>query len=387
MPNIRTTLKAAIRRLTTPAGLAFDRPLLLFQSDDWGRAGVRDREGWENLRAAGVNLGERPYDFYSLETAEDVAALRELFRRHRDSVGRSPCAVMNFIVANVDFAKAIASDFKEVCLKRLVDGLPGNWARPGLDSAYRRGIADGVFYPALHGSSHFCWSAVTGRLAKNGEDADLLRALWSAGTPYIYWRMPWIGYEYWNPEHKEFVDASHQEALIRESAEFFEKMFGVAPFSACAPGYRANGDTHRAWEQRGVRVAQNGSGGVATMHLDGNMLNTYRNVDFEPATEGEAFSLGTCLRKAQENLDRGIPAVVSVHSINFHSTLRDYRTPTLKLLDQFLTILEVKYPDLLYVHDADLYQIVTTGKYERPDGATCVNAVQGSALRFSGGRS
>src|SRR6266849_3159574 len=73
-----------------PAGLRFDRPLVLFQSDDWGRAGVRDSEGWEELLAAGLNLGEQPYDFYSLETAEDLHALGEVLRKHQDSTGRRP---------------------------------------------------------------------------------------------------------------------------------------------------------------------------------------------------------------------------------------------------------------------------------------------------------
>jgi len=53
-------------------GFVFGRPLLVLQSDDWGRVGVRDAEVCTELRAAGVNLGERPYDYYSLETAEDV---------------------------------------------------------------------------------------------------------------------------------------------------------------------------------------------------------------------------------------------------------------------------------------------------------------------------
>ena len=57
--------------------LRFSRPLVLLQSDDWGRVGVRDREGYEQLRSSGIHLGENPYDYYSLETAEDVMALRE----------------------------------------------------------------------------------------------------------------------------------------------------------------------------------------------------------------------------------------------------------------------------------------------------------------------
>ena len=66
-------------------GLFSPRPLVLLQSDDWGRVGVRDKEGLELLQASGMTLGERPYDFYTLETAEDVIALRDLLSRHRDS--------------------------------------------------------------------------------------------------------------------------------------------------------------------------------------------------------------------------------------------------------------------------------------------------------------
>src|SRR5689334_17717973 len=62
-------------RLMPTRSFYFDRPLVLIQSDDWGRAGVRDREGFEQLRSAGIELGQRPYDFYTLETADDVVAL------------------------------------------------------------------------------------------------------------------------------------------------------------------------------------------------------------------------------------------------------------------------------------------------------------------------
>src|SRR5271169_966390 len=117
-------------------GLHFNRPLVLFQSDDWGRVGVRDGEGWKELRAAGVALGESPYDFYSLETADDVTALRELLGKHLDSAGRSPSIVMNFIMANVDFDRCLASR-NEIPLLPLSDGLPGRWRRPSLFEAYR----------------------------------------------------------------------------------------------------------------------------------------------------------------------------------------------------------------------------------------------------------
>ena len=153
-----TRFRNALHRAksSTHRMLRFGRPLVIFQSDDWGRTGVRDREGWEELRADGLNLGEKPYDFYSLETADDLHALGEVLSKHRDSTGRRPSMVMNFIVSNVDFDRCLAPGQKEIPLHPLTEGLPGSWQRPHLLDAYREGIRERVFYPALHGLTHFC---------------------------------------------------------------------------------------------------------------------------------------------------------------------------------------------------------------------------------------
>lgn len=370
------------KRNTQPkldGGLVFSRPLVILQSDDWGRVGVRDQEGSDELRAAGLMLGESPYDSYTLETADNLAALRELLLRHRDSVGRPACMVMNFITANLDFPRMAADDFRNIHLKPLAEGLPGAWKRPGLLGAYRQGTSDGVFHPALHGLTHFCRPAAEQQLTGHDHRFDLLRSLWKAETPYIHWRMPWVGYEYWSPERKpveRFLSAELQEQLIRQAVENFKAMFGTSPSTACAPGYRANENTRRAWAQHGIRVAQNGAGSSTPCHLDENeMLQLYRNLDFDPATAPQ-FSVEECLRVADESLANHMPLIVSLHSINFHSTIRDFCGPTLAALDRFLSALERKYPDLLYVHDADLYQGVTRGSFDGPHGTITVTVKQ-----------
>lgn len=361
------------------SGFHFDRPLLLFQSDDWGRVGLRDREGLEHLRSAGLAIGERPYDFYTLETADDLCALIAILQRHRDSAGRHPCLGMNFILGNPDFARMEAEGWRQIFIRPLADGLPSGWTRPGLIDAYRAGIGQGLFRPALHGATHFCRPAVERNLAAEGERANLLRTLWRAGTPYIHWRMPWIGYEYWDPEQlpdDRFLQAATQQKMIAEAVGVFAKMFSTLPDSACAPGYRANYDTVRAWGQHGVRVAQNGPGTSFPPHFDRNeVLHVYRNVEFEPAVDVN-FSLDACLRKAEECFLRRLPAVISVHSINFHSTLKDFRTPTLKFLDDFLASLEQRHTDLLYIHDAELSQFVRHGSCDTAHGNLRINVVK-----------
>jgi hypothetical protein len=324
-------------------------------------------------------LGERPYDFYTLETAEDLASLSATLKQHRDSSGRHPCLGMNFILANLDFAKMSADDLRQIHLLSLADGLPEGWIRPGLMEAYREGIAGGVFQPALHGSTHFCLSAVARNLNVEGERARLLRTLWQAGTPYIHWRMPWIGYEYWDPEQlddERFLPRERQAELIGPTVGAFAKLFSTLPRSACAPGYRADDDTQRAWAQHGIRVAQNGPGTFMPPYFDRHdILQLCRTVEFEPATDA-AFSVEACLRQAESCFERGIPAIVSVHSINFHSTVKDFRGRTLQLLDKFLTALESKQSDLLYLHDEDLYELVSQGAYQTPNGRAQVNVTR-----------
>ena len=366
MPNILSKALQRGRSLLPVEGFVFGRPLVVFQSDDWGRGGVRDREAWEGLRALGVNLGERNYDFYSLETAEDVEAIVSLLSRHRDSTGRPACLGMNFILANVDFARVATDNFRHIHLRPLTEGLPDGWNRPGLFEAYREGISTGVLSPALHGTTHFCRPAAERYLNDPGERGALLRTMWKAGVPYIHWRMPWIGFEYWDPEspdEEDFLPAPAQQTLIDSAAEGFTAFFAKAPRSACAPGYRANQSTHEAWAKRGVRVAQNGPGSALPPHFDHGILQLSRSVDFEPATAQE-LSIDSCLRAAEECFARGLPAIISVHSINFHSTIKDFRGPTLRLLDQFLSALEAKHPDLLYVNDEDLYDLVEKGLFQ-----------------------
>ncbi len=367
------------RALLPVAGFHFDRPLVVFQSDDWGRVGVRDQEGAEQLRSAGITLGERPYDFYTLETAEDVAALKGVLTRHADSVGRRPCLGMNFVPANLDFAKMKAADYRSLHLLRLADGFPAGWRREGLIDAYRDGISGGTFCPALHGSTHFCRSAVARRMENANDGAELLRKLWEACTPYIHWRMPWIGYEYWDPgppEDDRFLPVATQKELIGQTVGAFAKLFSALPRSACAPGYRANDDTHRAWAQHGIHIAQNGPGALIPPHFDRQgMLHIYRTVEFEPATDS-GFSLERCLTQVEESFRRGIPAIVSVHSINFHSTLKDFRSVTLQNLETFLATLESRYSNLLYLSDEDLWRLANHGVYSSGGETVQVNVTR-----------
>jgi hypothetical protein len=286
--------------------------------------------------------------------------------------------VMNFCTANLDFEKMRQHSYRKIEFLPLAKGLPGNWSRPGLIEAYRAGMRKGVFYPALHGLQHFSTVAIENALAENKQHANLLRLLWEAETPFIFWRMPWIGFEYWNPEkpHAGFLPIARQRDMIKEASENFAALFGVKAASACAPGYRANHNTHRCWHDAGIRVAQNGTGsGLRAPHVDElGMLHLYRNIDFEPSQREQDND--RYIKIAGACFSHGIPVVISIHSINFHSSLKDFRTSSLAELDSLLSDLETKFPELLYVHDQDLHAIVTEGAFRSRHEKIIVTATQ-----------
>jgi hypothetical protein len=361
-------LRDRLQNMLPVMGLHFSRPVVLFHSDDWGLVGIRDQDGFDELQARGLGLGTQPYDFYSLETAEDLHRLYEMLLRHRDSVGRPPCFVFNFILANVDFPKVIGSDVGRLVLVPLDEGLPGQWQRPGLLQAYREGIKGGLVYPAFHGLTHFSLRIAERVMQECDERSKLLRMLYESNTPMVYGRTSWIDFEYRDNENGRgpcWLDATMQRQLIGEGKKIFERMFGMAPASACAPGYRANNDTWRAWGEEGILIGQNGPGFPLSPYFDRRgLLHLYRNVSFEPALDPSFYDEQYAMDQAEKAWKVGRPIVVCMHSLNFHSSLKNYRDLTLPRLDRFLTMLENRYENLLYAHDQDIWQIAKRGDLE-----------------------
>jgi hypothetical protein len=100
------------------------------------------------------------------------------------------------------------------------------------------------------------------------------------------------------------------------------------------------------WSEAGIHVAENGSDrGLRPPHIDEfGGLHLYRSIDFEPSRR--ELEIEKYLEMAGIGFSRGLPVIISVHSINFHSMLQDFRSASIAGLDRLLTALESKYPEL-----------------------------------------
>lgn len=357
------------RELLYPVvNLTFSRPLVIIQSDDWGLVGIKNKAALDRIVADHrLNPESSHWDYYGLETTEDLAALCNVLGSHQDSSGYHPVMGCNFILANVDFRRVEDSGFEELFLKPLHDGFPWPWDRQGLVETYREAIKQEYLYPSLHGVTHFCYPAVQRLIREKSHRGELLRSFFQIGTPLAYQHSPWVGHEFMDWE-QGWLSFPEQREIVAQGVALFQQTFGRSPVSACAPGYRANRQTFRAWHQHGIQVVQNGPGVNFPPFIGHHgLLYLHRNVSFEPAIDQEYFTTERAFQNSVRCVKAGQPIILCMHSVNFHSRLRNFRDLTLTRLDQLLTRLESAFPDLLYIHDEELWNIIQCGYLKRHD--------------------
>ena len=169
-------------------GLTFDRPMVLFQSDDWGRAAYAIGRDGMNYARKGLDLGENP--LRRLQPGNRRRSRRRSAMCCGSTAIRLDPSLPRYELCNGERGLSAMRGRREFLNQELLmrfhsaarRGLSQPWQRPGLMDAYQQGIREGVFYPALHGLTHFC-PAVRRELAANEEHRTLLHTLWAAGTP------------------------------------------------------------------------------------------------------------------------------------------------------------------------------------------------------------
>lgn len=348
--------------------LYLDKKIIIFESDDWGMLGIRDLEAFERLKAKGYSqMGQKDCDYYSLELPEDMEALYSVLSKHSDSYGLPPIFTCNFVVAKPDYDKIAKSGFREFHTLDLSQGVPGLWKnRDKLLDKYKEGIKRGLIYPGYHSLCHFRYEAWLKAL--RNKECDVLNCFEEHVSYIPSLRRDIFNYEYLaNVNPITFLSLSAQEEKIKKGVEAFERIFGFPPVVTTAPRYAWNQDTEQVWYKYGIKYicAGNSQIGIrsSTHHKLGEknqwgMTYLIRNVTFESRRENayqDAVTEIDFLFKAQQ------PAILETHSINFHSSIKNFREKSLERLDQLLYLIEEKYPDVVYLTSEQFGEILEKG--------------------------
>jgi hypothetical protein len=369
----RNRLARWIRAQWAPAPV---RPIVVIQSDDWGRTGTPDAAALSELRDSGFPIGDSPWDYYGLESAQDLHELGTILGQFRDQENQPACMVANFILANPDLRRMRSTDWREIHWVEIKQGLPAPWNEPGLHQAYDALINAGVFRPALHGYSHFNEAAWSEALHQPKTDlGKRTRALAEHDIPYLASLTPEFNFalvvrhgarETFRPEHE-------QALWVQNSVRAYCEMFGHSPISTCAPGYRSNFATDHCWQQASIQVVQTAERCLPYYRC--GLLVLPRNVFFEPVfSDSDAVDLA--LESAEAAVSSGLPVVICSHSINYMERHLKRAAYGRAALSSLLNRLLARFPNLRFAHDANVYDTYTRHNPEwwrKPTGSE-VNA-------------
>ena len=235
--------------LRTASAVDFGRwRVIVLQSDDWGFEGwFPDRETADALAdlADGVPPALRAYARSGLETAADVDTMRLRLARMRDADGLPLVLQANTILAGPTVAAAAAGDAPFGWPVHRAGSSNGRYGRPGLEAAVDRAIAAGVWWPELHGLTHFDLRAYARARAADDPVAARARAF------------DVMAYEGWL-RGTELADGDPERArrVAEASVGTFRERFGRTPASVIAPDYRWGGEDEDAWWALGLQVVQ-----------------------------------------------------------------------------------------------------------------------------------
>lgn len=357
-------------------GWSTHRKIVVFESDDWGSIRIPSKECRDNLMNSGFDFSNQPFNLYdALESNDDLSALFDVLKKHKDVTGRSPVFTAVNIVANPDFAKIKESNFQQYFYEPLTETLNRYPNSNKVVELYKQGISDRLFVPIFHGREHLNvqrWM----RALQSGNKA--VHKTFENEITAIH-----IG------PNKEFLgdfqaafdldvpeDVKYMKDVLTEGLDLFENMWGYkSPYFV-----PTNGPFNNALEKvlcdKGVKYILGerlqyeplGNGKFKkNFHYIG-MTNKYkqiyltRNAAFEPAffADNEMNKcIETCLKSIERAFRWNKPVSISTHRLNYIGFIEENnRTRNLLILNKLLKELMKRWPDVEFMTSVELGNLI-----------------------------
>ena len=369
---MKNKIKNALRAASDYKSWRCKRKFLVIESDDWGAVRM-PHNGWNSLPSEFRKYYNSPYyKFDTIASSEDLQALFEVLYRHRDIHGKPAILTANAIMANPDFKAIINSNYNEYHFHTFRDTLK-EYYKEDIWSIWSQGIAAGLFHPQLHGREHVDVSRWMQMLQEGNE---VYRDAIKRGIYAVDFSLGEI-----KSNLTAALDISSQKDIVsktdalNEAVAIFKKNFGYVPLSFIAPSYTWNHDVERVLKDSGVLFLQ----GIKNQKIpqlgaefsysyqqhflgEKNALGqTYlvRNVFFEPTLLPNSNNLNDVLSRINWAFRLGQPAIIGSHRVNYIGTVhRQNREKNLQMLDQLLSIVKRKWPEVEFVTSDQLGKII-----------------------------
>ena len=352
-------------------GYKTPRPIIIFESDDWGGIRIPDTKTYIKLLHSGIKVDSCPYSKNdSLERKEDVDFLMNLLSSH-SSTDNKVKFTLNFNVANPDFKKIKSDYYKKYYYEVFTDTYNRYGSKAFL--SIKEGIKEGFFIPQYHGREHLnipMWLSLieTNKHVKIAFDNEVyalsFKACDSINIPYLAAYHPFKNY-----------GLEEMLVVIEDGINVFENVFSIKPITFIPPVYIYEKELEKHTSKLGIKgiqglpIRKEPTTGKKNFRFY-NTFNNFgqvqliRNVHFEPSTSIGIDWVNNTLKEIQIAFKYNKPVIISSHRLNYVGGLNiKNRDTNLKLLDELLKTIIIKWPSVRFMDSASLTNEIINSKY------------------------
>jgi hypothetical protein len=350
-------------------GKSVKEKFIIIESDDWGSIRMKNRKTYDTLLSKNYPVDQCAFNRNdALEANDDFSALFEVLRKHKGCDGKPVVLTANFIVGNPDFEKIEENSFLSYHWEPFTSTLERYPNRDQVYSLYQQGIKEGLFFPQYHGTEHVHVSNWMQALQNND----------TVAREGFRHQMFSISSGLGSNCKKEFLDVfglyhDTDAALLSDrialGLRHFKQLWSYDSKTCIAPCYVWDDNVETILSNNGVKYIQSGrtqlspdpGGTYVYKRRFGGQKNklgqTYsvRNVFFEPSTDDQKDWISSAMKEIKTAFQWHTPAVISTHRVNFMGSISESnRSHGLALLDHLLTRVTKHWPDVKFIHSADL---------------------------------
>ena len=360
-------------------GWRTDRKIVVIESDDWGSIRMPSREVYEKMQQLVYKVDQCPYNSNdSIETSIDLKLLFDVLEKHKGGDLKPAVITANTVMANPDFARIEETRFSEYFYEPFTATYKRYSDTGNAFQLFKEGIQRSVFYPQFHGREHVNLNRWLKDL--RGKDKKLTVAFnHRMFTVHEGGRISGrrdkldafgLGYL---PEHEVEPLAD----IVKDGLRIFEETFGFKSESVIAPCYTWGKEIEQTFFEEGIRYIQGspvqrapigeyGEELTSIRHYTGErnelgQIYLTRNVSFEPAEMGTKDIVKKAIKAIDIAFSLKKPAIISSHRVNYIGRINpENRDQNLRLLDQLLKKITQRYPNVEFMHSAQLGNLISS---------------------------
>lgn len=355
-------------------GYHTNRKIVVVESDDWGSIRMPSKQVYEKLMQDNIPVNKLAImRVDSLASESDLESLFEVLLSVKDKNGNPAKFTANTIVANPDFEKIKASNYKEYYYEPFTTTLSRYPEHSNSFELWKKGIALNVFRPQFHGREHLNVIRWMDALRQNTGNA---RYCFELGMYDLSIEPRTTQDSYVDAlNYKNKSELIYQKNALIEGLELFEQIFGYHSTTFIAPCYIWDSELNQTLVAQKVRTIQGGAfqliptGSSVNVfkkkfHYTGQKNNynqTYlvRNVLFEPSISNNDEIVEAVLNKIDLLFKLKKPAIISSHRLNYIGFIdKKNRERNLMILDKLLKTILKRWPDVEFMSSDELSDLI-----------------------------